>query len=68
MSMLKVEVQGRLCALARDVMDKKFGFRKAADCFCGANGADSNPMHFQFDPEVLKFIEDAVRKALDGCA
>ncbi len=60
------EVINRLCALSAHVMDKRFGCSHAADCFC----ADARPRRsdrideYQFDQEVLEFIEMAVAEKL----
>ena len=53
------EVIKRLCAVASRVGDKKFNHTVPHDCFCVGQ---STPClnDFQFDEEVLTFIEDAV--------
>jgi len=57
----KSEVIERMCALASKVGTVRFNNTKAHDCFCGlgAMGFD-----YQFEEEILDFIEDAVDKAL----
>lgn len=60
--MEKKELIARLCSLSREVMEKKFCYQRAADCFCGENPVTAG--EFQFSPEILAFIETAVRKEL----
>lgn len=59
----KKEVQERLCALAAEVMDRRFKFSCAADCFCG-RVPPVDPGDYRFDEEVMSFIEGAVRSQL----
>lgn len=60
--MTREEVIEAFCALSEQVMSKKFRGQRAADCFCG-NNATSLP-NFQYEPEVMQYIEDAVYVAL----
>lgn len=60
--MTKQQVLERFCNLAKKTMEKHFRYAKAADCFCGDN--PNGMVNFQFDEEVMEFIEKAVDKAL----
>lgn len=59
--MTKDQVIERFCNLATTVNSKKFNFTRAADCFCHQSDEQAN---FQFEEEVICFIEDAVEKEL----
>ena len=61
--MSKNEIISRFCKLANTVQDKKFAFSRAADCFCGENNSHF-PAHFQFEDDVIDFIEKAVMEKL----
>lgn len=65
----KKDVVERLCDLASRVGSKAFNNMKAHDCFCEAGGAEKRAAHalgdFQFEDDVLRFIETAVNKRLD---
>jgi hypothetical protein len=50
----------RLCELATKVRDQHFGLLHPTDCFC--EGASK--FNFQFSPEVIEFIEQAVNEKL----
>jgi hypothetical protein len=57
--MTKQQVIERLCALTTMVGDKVFSNKYAHDCFCKASP------NFQFEEEILLFIENAVRMRAD---
>lgn len=60
------EVIERLCALVEEVNERKFGWQIASDCFCGRVDATNAPWwDYQFEEQMLEFIETAVHKALD---
>jgi hypothetical protein len=54
--MTKQETIERFCKLSRVVLDEVFDFQSCADCFC----TDKDERWFQFQENVMKFIEDAV--------
>jgi len=56
--MTKKEVIERFCALAGKVGIAAFDNTKASDCFCDERNL------FQFDDEVIEFIEAAVEEKL----
>jgi hypothetical protein len=58
--MTQQEVLERLCALCTEVMAREFGYEVAADCFCNSK---HNP-GFQFSPQIIRFIEEAVTARL----
>ena len=60
----KEQVIHRFCALASRVQSDKFGHKVAADCFCDENKLSKNDGNFQFEDQVLEFIETAVLRAL----
>jgi len=60
--MSKKEIVIRLCMLTTKVMNKKYNYTEPADCFCDASVLNSS---FNFSPEVLKFIEEAVDEKLE---
>lgn len=60
--MEKQEVIERFCQLSRKVNKEIFKFHRAADCFCNHVPQLSN---FQFEEEVIKFIEDSVQEAIN---
>jgi DNA-directed RNA polymerase specialized sigma24 family protein len=55
------EVLIRLCILSSEVGETVYHDEIAHNCFCGAF---RNSAGFQFDEEVLRFIESAVRQAI----
>ncbi len=59
--MKKREVITEFCKLSKDVMVKVFGGQFAADCFCGEalNECDA------FSPEVMAYIQTAVREKIE---
>ncbi len=63
--MTKAEVIARLCGLSSRVMNVKFSADIPADCFCseGRYGPIGN---YQFDEQIVEFIEHAVNAALDA--
>jgi hypothetical protein len=63
--MTKHQVIERFCALATRVNEKKFQFTKSADCFC-QQGEQASHANFQFEKDVIHFIERAVEKELNG--
>ena len=52
----------RFCALASDVGTKVFAHKHAHDCFCGENKITTGS--FQFEPEIIRYIEKVVREAI----
>ena len=56
-NMDKDEVVTRLCGLASLVATRKFGNTIPADCVCEQSSSKGN---FQFDCEVLHFMENAI--------
>ena len=61
----KQQIISRLCALATKVGEDAFNNRKAHDCFCGDNKVDGRfSGGFQFEEEVLCYIESAVNHKL----
>ncbi len=60
--MKKQEVLERLCALCTLVADQKYDHKIPADCFCGIRSES----FFDFHPEILAFIENAITEKLKG--
>lgn len=60
--MTRDEAVERLCEICDFVAGTEYGYREAADCFCGKK--ESNPAHFRFSEKVLRFIEVAVEEKL----
>jgi hypothetical protein len=58
--MTRQEVITRLCELVSLVNAEVFQFRVASDCFC-----EEGNVNFQFEEEVIRFIEDAVKEKLE---
>jgi len=58
----KPEVLERLCALTSQVRDEMYANQQPADCFCGDN--PGHPNHFQFNEDILSFIETAVMQKI----
>ena len=58
----KEEVVTRLCMICTEVQHYKYQYDVPADCFC--EKAEVPVDQFQFDLDVLKFIEDAVHAKL----
>ena len=58
--MIKEQVITRLCELCTLVGEKVYNHQKAHDCFCSSSKRD-----WQFDEDILKFIEEAVRGKID---
>lgn len=65
--MTREEVIRRFCALATEV-GPKINPLHAHDCFCGENelSGDMDFGGFQFNHEIVEFIENATRIALNG--
>lgn len=63
MNLDKSEVIQRFCKLASKVGEVKFKHKIPHDCFCKEKCYNQN--YFQFDEEVLEFIEDAVNDKLE---
>ena len=59
--MKRKEVLCRFCALSTEVADCVLGHLVAHDCFCGEGG---HPKGFQFDEQIVAFIEKATRTAI----
>jgi len=61
--MNKDQVIKRLCALSSNVGSRKFKSSIPHDCFCedGKNSCFS----FQFDEQIIEFIEQAVNEKLN---
>ena len=61
--MNKQEVIEEFCKLSEKVMRQVYKSTIAADCFCGFNshGVES---FYQFDSRILKFIRQAVDRAI----
>ena len=57
----KKEVIARFCALASKVGEERFSHQYAHDCFCSEQDRFD---WFQFEFEIMKFIEEAVEKHL----
>lgn len=62
--MKKQEVLETLCKLAREVNANVFNFAVAADCFCTEKNLSGLGLNFEFNPEVIEFIQAAVRKEI----
>lgn len=65
--MTRDEVLQAFCEMSTRVRDAKFdsaGNCSASDCFCGKNDATTRLNCFQFDAEIVEFIEQAVAHAL----
>jgi hypothetical protein len=60
--MTRAEVIEAFCALSEQVMSKKFNCSRAADCFCSDDPKFYG--NFQFEPEIIEFINSAVQDAL----
>ncbi len=60
--MNREEVISRMCKLASKVNTEKFKWSLPSDCFCEES---TGSFSFQFDEEVLEFIEQAVKDKLD---
>lgn len=62
----KQQVIERLCKLSTKVGEEVFCNQKAHDCFCGENKtSEVFSGGFQFEEEVIEFIEEAVREKMD---
>lgn len=59
--MNKQEVIVRLCKLVAKVGDEVFQNKYAYDCFCGER---PNPRQYQFEKDVLEFVERVVLDAI----
>jgi hypothetical protein len=57
--MHKDDVIEQFCELATLVGDNVYHNKYAHDCFCNLTRAD-----FQFDPQVMQFIKDAVKEKM----
>ncbi len=58
----KDEVIKRICELAGQVgyhLQNKY----AADCFCAES--EQPPEYFRFEPEIMKFIEEAIQEKMN---
>ena len=67
--MTKNEVIKKFCDLSSKVADKVFKSQKASDCFCtcamlGAQTNKYQSKNFNFEREVVEFIEKAVENAM----
>jgi len=62
MKLSKQQVIEELCTLATRVGSEEFGHTLPHDCFCGENSFIDGD--FQFDSEVLEFIEKCVEERL----
>lgn len=51
----------RLCKIGGKVAQEKFDWGKAADCICPSEKDD---LTFNYDAEVIEFIEQAVQEKL----
>ena len=60
----KSEVLERLCALVTEVGSKVFNDEVEHDCFCGLNYLSPAPGCYQCHPDVIEFIEQAVRQKI----
>lgn len=60
----KDEVISRLCSVLTSVNNRKYNWTIPTDCFCDAKGTDYS--NFQFDEEVLKYVEDCVYRSLSN--
>lgn len=56
----KAEVLSRLCKLSTKVTETQFKYTLPSDCFCGEKCSH----HFQYDEEVILFIEQCVLNKL----
>lgn len=64
--MNKEDVTKRLCKLSTIVGERAFGNLKAHDCFCVDAVNNENFLdRFQFEDDVLRFIEVAVNERLE---
>ena len=63
MGLSEEQVIERLCGLATLVGGKKFNHELPHDCFCQCN--EVHGCGFQFDEQIIKFIEAAVLKELN---
>jgi hypothetical protein len=61
MKLSKELVLERLCVMSTEVMEKVYRYQIPADCFCGKQDFGD----FQFDDEILEFIEKAVEDAIE---
>lgn len=61
--MTKEDVIEKFCMIAMNVMEKRFHYSEAADCFCHCCNQRSF-RDYHFSPHVLTFIEQAVNDAL----
>jgi len=59
--MSKDQVIKQFCQLSSKVMDRVFSFSKPADCFC----ENKESVNYQYSPEVIEFIKQAVQEKLD---
>jgi hypothetical protein len=55
------EVISRMCKLLTQVNEHEFDFHVPSDCICKDT---HNPVNFQFDEDVVKFVEYWVTKGL----
>lgn len=75
MNKRREEIIERLCALSYRVMEERFRFQRAADCFChrreekeamiGPKEKEMLDTMYTFDESVIQFIERAVQRALE---
>lgn len=60
MKIPKGDLLERLCRLTSSIMQRKHDYHLPADCFCKGGKHD-----FQFDDEILKYVEDAVNQRME---
>ena len=56
------EVRKRFCVLSGEVARRQFDWGRASDCFCDPSREPIGS--FQYEAEVLRFIEEAVDEKL----
>jgi hypothetical protein len=60
--MERQQVLEALCVIAREVQYAKFHYAISADCFCGLNKMTWG--NYEFSPQVIDFIREAVNEKL----
>lgn len=56
----RAEVTQRFCNLSAEVAAREFSWERASDCFCDPTREPIGS--FQYDAEVIRFIEEAVEE------
>lgn len=56
------EVIARLCMICAEIQHYKYKYDVPADCFCHKSEVDKE--HYQFELDVVDYIEEAVRAKL----